>query len=250
MRVDQIKKCLSSYEGTENTQKMEETIAECRRITRENAVASRPRSSFLDFLSEVLRMNGKIILGGQMVTLVIICLIIQMVSDYPKLIPVFIPFFILAALPVLFRAEINHMSEIELATRNSYAQLLLARLIIIGAADIICFTLLLAVEICCFRSGLGLLNLILYVFVPYMLCVTAMLRMIRSGKGKIISSAMVALTASFLWGITAFAIPGLYVGSAVGVWMICFIVFGVFFIREMEYLISYVKEGKIYGFVA
>ena len=224
MRVNQIKKCLSSYEGTENTQKMEETIAECRRITRENATASRPRSSFLDFLSEVLRMNGKIILGGQMFTLVIICLIIQMVSDYPKLIPVFIPFFILAALPVLFRAEINHMSEIELATRNSYAQLLLARLILIGAADIICF--------------------------PYMLCTAAMLRMIRSGKGRIISSAMVALTASFLWGIIAFAIPGLYVGSAVGVWMICFIVFGVFFIREMEYLISYVKEGKIYGVVA
>ena len=112
---------------------------------------------------------------GSFKILRIICLIIQMVSDYPKLIPVFIPFFILAAIPVLFRAEINHMSEIELATRNSYAQLLLARLIIIGAADIICFTVLLAVEICCFRSGLGLLNLILYVFVPYMLCVTAML---------------------------------------------------------------------------
>ena len=83
-----------------------------------------------------------------------------------------------------------------------------------------------------------------------MLCTAAMLRMIRSGKGRIISSAMVALTASFLWGIIAFAMPGLYVGSAVGVWMICFIVFGVFFIREMEYLISYVKEGKIYGVVA
>ena len=250
MRVNQIKKQLSSYKDIENKQKMEETIAECRRITRENAIASRPRSSFLDFLSEVLRMNGKIIFAGQMITLVIICLTIQVVNDYPKLIPVFIPFFILAALPVLFQAEINHMSEIELATRNSYAQLLLARLIIIGAADIVCFTLLLAVEVCCFRSGLGLLNLILYVFVPYMLCVTALLRLIRSGKRKIISSAMVALTASFLWAIVAFVIPGLYVGSAVGIWMICFIVFGIFFIREMEYLILYVKEGKIYGFVA
>ena len=250
MRVNQIKKQLSLYKDIENKPKMEETIAECRRITRENAIASRPRSSFLDFLSEVLRMNGKIIFAGQMITLVIICLTIQVVNDYPKLIPVFIPFFILAALPVLFQAEINHMSEIELATRNSYAQLLLARLIIIGAADIVCFTLLLAVEVCCFRSGLGLLNLILYVFVPYMLCVTAMLRLIRSGKRKIISSAMVALTASFLWGIVAFVIPGLYVGSAVGICMICFIVFGIFFIREMEYLISYVKEGKIYGFVA
>ena len=250
MRVNQIKKQLSSYKDIENKQKMEETIAECRRITRENAFVSRPRSSFLDFLSEVLRMNGKIIFAGQMITLVIICLTIQVVNDYPKLIPVFIPFFILAALPVLFQAEINHMSEIELATRNSYAQLLLARLIIIGAADIVCFTLLLAVEVCCFRSGLGLLNLILYVFVPYMLCVTALLRLIRSGKRKIISSAMVALTASFLWAIVAFVIPGLYVGSAVGIWMICFIVFGIFFIREMEYLILYVKEGKIYGFVA
>ena len=57
MRVNQIKKQLSSYKDIENKPKMEETIAECRRITRENAIASRPRSSFLDFLSEVLRMN-------------------------------------------------------------------------------------------------------------------------------------------------------------------------------------------------
>lgn len=191
-----------------------------------------------------------IIFGGQIVTLVIVCLTIQAVSDYPKLIPVFIPFFILVSLPVLFRAEINHMSEIELATRNSCAQLLLARLIIIGAADIVCFTLLLIVEICCFRSGLGLFNLILYVFVPYMLCITAMLRLIRSGKKRMISSAVMAITVSFLWGIMAFAIPELYVGSAVGIWMICFVVFGIFFIREVEYLVSYIKGGKIYGFVA
>ena len=250
MRVNRIKKYLRSYENQENAQRMEETIAECRRITRNNTLLSNPQSGFWEFLSEVFRMNGKVIFGGQLVTLIMVCLIIQGVNDYPKFIPVFIPFFILASLPVLFRAQIYHMSEIELVTKNSYAQLLLARLIIIGAADIVCFTLLLAVEILCFRSGLGVFNLILYVFVPYMICVTAMLRLIRSGRRSIISSAVMSMIASFIWGITALAVPCLYVGSSVGLWMICFITFGIFFIREVGYLVSYVKEGKIYGFVA
>lgn len=249
MKADRIKKYLHSYENVETTQRMEATVAECRRITRNNAIASRNQSSFWEFLSEVLRMNGKMIFVGQLATLIVVCLLIQVVSDYPKYIPVFIPFFILASLPVLFRGEINRMNEVELVTKNSCAQLLLARLIIIGAADIVCFTLLMVVEIFCFRSGHGIFNLILYVFVPYMICVTAMLRLMRSGKRSIISSVVMSITASLLWGFIAFALPGLYVGSSVGIWMICFITFGIFFIREVEYLISYVKEGKKYGFV-
>ena len=244
-----LKNYLNSYKYIEKPTKIEETVAECRRITEERAVLNRKRSNYLEFLSEVFRMNGPMILLGQMATLVMICLFIQFINDYPRLIPVCTPLFILVALPALFEAEISKMSEIELATRNSCAQLLLARLVIIGASDIICFTLLLIVELYCFHTGQGILNLILYVFVPYMACVTMILRLIRSGRRRLRNSAGTAALTSIIFGMVALVIPGLYKASSVGIWLICFIIFGSFFIREMRYLISLAKEGKTYGFV-
>ena len=210
-----LKNYLNSYKYIENPKKIEETVAECRRITEERAVLNRKRSNYLEFLSEVFRMNGPMILLGQMATLVMICLFIQFINDYPRLIPVCIPLFILVALPALFEAEISKMSEIELATRNSCAQL----------------------------------NLILYVFVPYMACVTMILRLIRSGRRRLRNSAGTAVLTSIIFGMVALVIPGLYKASSVGIWLICFIIFGSFFIREMGYLISLAKEGKTYGFV-
>ncbi|MCR5232526.1 MAG: hypothetical protein K6E53_01260 [Lachnospiraceae bacterium] len=250
MRVNQIKKCLRSYPCMENTPKMQETIAECRRITRNSVIATGKRSTFLEFLSEVFRMNGMKIFGGQIVTLIIVCVISGVVDDFPRMIPVFIPFFVMAALPVLYRAEINRMNEIELATRNSCAQLLLARLIIIGTSDIVCFTFLLIVESVCLGLALGIVNLILYVFVPYVLCVASVLRLMRSGKRSFSSSIAMSVMTSLLWGILALVMPGLYQASAVGIWMICFIAFTIFFVIELEHLILYVKEGRVYGFIS
>lgn len=175
-------------------------------------------------------MNGMKIFGGQIVTLIIVCVISGVVDDFPRMIPVFIPFFVMAALPVLYRAEINRMNEIELATRNSCAQLLLARLIIIGTSDIVCFTFLLIVESVCLGLALGIVNLILYVFVPYVLCVASVLRLMRSGKRSFSSSIAMSVMTSLLWGILALVMPGLYQASAVGIWMICFIAFTIFFV--------------------
>lgn len=245
-----IKELLSSYAYSDDPHKIEETVRECRKIVRSCNESIRRRTGFVEFLSEVFRMNGMIILAGQIATLFVICMLIRTANDYPKMIPVFIPFFVLAALPVLFRAEIYRMGEIELSSRNSSAQLLLARLIIIGASDIVCFTLLLVAELFCFHTGQGIINLILYVFVPYMLCVTIMLRLTRSGRNGFIYSIGAAVITSVLWGIIAMIMPELYKTSTVGIWMICFIAFSIFFIQEMRYLIQIVKEGTIYGSVA
>ena len=195
-------------------------------------------------------MNGIQIFGGQIATLILVCTLNGVVEDFPRMIPVFIPFFILAALPVLYRAELSRMNEIELATRNSYPQLLLARLIIIGASDIVCFTILLVIESVTLSNSPGIVNLILYVFVPYMLCVTVMLRLMRSGKRNFYASVRLSMLVSFLWGIIALFKPGLYQASAVSIWMISFITFAIFFALEIEHLIMNVKEGKTYGFVS
>lgn len=250
MRVYQIKKFLRTHPNVEKPQRMEETILECRKLTVACFLDGCRRTGYFEFLSEVFRMNGMQIFGGQIVTLILVCMLNGVVDDFPRMIPVFIPFFVMAALPMLYQAELNRMNEIELATRNSYAQLLLARLIIIGASDIVCFTILLLLESVALSNSPGIVNLILYVFVPYMLCVTVMLRLMRSGKRSFYASVRLSILVSFLWGIIALFKPGLYQASAVGIWMISFIVFGIFFVLEIEHLIMNAKEGKIYGFIS
>ena len=250
MRVGQVKKYLRSYPNIEKLQMMEETISECQKLTRAGIPDGCRRTGFFEFLSEVFRMNGIQIFGGQIATLILVCMLSGVVDDFTRMIPVFIPFFIMTALPMLYQAELSRMKEIELATRNSYAQLLLARLIIIGASDIICFTILLVIEIVALKGSPGIVNLILYVFVPYILCVTVMLRLMRSGKRNFYASVRLSILISFLWGIIALFKPGLYQASAVSIWMISFIAFGIFFVLEIEHLIANVKEGKIYGFVS
>ena len=250
MRVGQIKKYLRSYTNMEKSQMMEETILECRKLTIAGIPDGGRRTGFFEFLSEVFRMNGIQIFSGQIATLILVCMLNGVVDDFPRMIPVCIPLFVMAALPMLYRAELSCMNEIELATRNSYAQLLLARLIIIGASDIVCFTVLLLIESVALKGSPGIINLILYVFVPYMLCATVMLRLIRSGKRNFYASVRLSILVSFLWGIIALFKPGLYQASAVSIWMISFITFGIFFVLEIEHLIANVKEGKIYGFVS
>ncbi|MCR5254735.1 MAG: hypothetical protein K6D96_02285 [Acetatifactor sp.] len=250
MRVYKIKKYLRLYRGVEETKKIDETVFECRKLTAVGIMDDHRRTDFFEFLSEVFRMNGIQILGGQIATLILVCLLNGVVDDFPRMIPVFIPFFVMAALPMLYRAELSRMNEIELATKNSYAQLQLARLIIIGASDIVCFTVLLLIESAVLKGSMGIVNLILYVLVPYMLCVTIMLRLMRSGKRDFYASIRLTVLVSFLWGIIALFKPGLYQASAVSIWMISFITFAIFFALEIKHLIINVKEGKTYGFVS
>ena len=44
--------------------------------------------------------------------------------------------------------------------------------------------------------------------------------------------------------------PWLYETSAVGVWIVTFLIFAMFFINEIHYIAEMRKEGKMYGIVA
>ncbi len=250
MNIKNVRDYLRSCTYMNDQQRMEETISECRKLTIAGIPDGGRRTGFFEFLSEVFRMNGIQIFSGQIATLILVCMLNGVVDDFPRMIPVCIPLFVMAALPMLYRAELSRMNEIELATRNSYAQLLLARLIVIGASDIVCFTVLLLIESAVLKGSPGIVNLILYVLVPYILCVTIMLRLIRCENRSFYASVRLSILVSFLWGIIALFKPGLYQASAVSIWMISFIAFGIFFVLEIEHLIVNVKEGKTYGFVS
>ena len=94
-------------------------------------------------------------------------------------------------------------------------------------------------------------QMVLYCLVPYLVCMTGMLRLVRlQRKESIWTCAVVMLGSCVCWAISSRVIPWLYATSAIGFWLIAFVVFGIFFMKEVLFIVEMRKEGKMYGIVA
>lgn len=232
--------------------RLEETIKLCTEIVREQEVTrAEPRTGFFHYLSDVFRFEGIPIFGLQAVTLFIVCLTIASIADVPKNIPIFMPLFVLAIMPAIFKSQYYGMSEIEAVTRASGAQITLAKLVLAGAANLVCITILLCMEVYLQNSYKEIGQMVLYCLVPYLVCMVALLRLIRLQKKQSLQiCAIVMLGSCICWGMSARILPWLYETSAVGVWIVTFLIFAMFFINEIHYIAEMRKEGKMYGIVA
>ena len=67
---------------------------------------------------------------------------------------------------------------------------------------------------------------------------------------RIRSEAIVMLGSCVLWAISSKFIPWVYATSAIGFWMIAFVMFGIFFVKEILFIVEMRKEGKLYGIIA
>lgn len=241
-----------AFEEEMQPHKLEETIKICNDIIRMRAnTQEEERTGFWQYLSDVFRFDGLSILGLQAATLLLLCLNISHIKEEPAILPVFMPLFVLALLPSLFRGRRYNMSEIEAATRASGAQIILAKLVLAGSANLICITILLWFELYLQHSVVHLGQLILYALVPYLICMVLLLRNIRLQKRENIQICILELSAFCLyWGAAAKMLPGLYEASAAGIWIIAFLVFGAFFLKEIIYITEMRKRGKMYGIIA
>lgn len=86
--------------------KPDETVRICRDIvlTQKDA-PDEERTGFWGYLSDVFRFDGFPILGLQAAVLLLVCLNISFIAKDPALMPIFMPLFALAILPVLFAAD-------------------------------------------------------------------------------------------------------------------------------------------------
>ena len=167
------------------------------------------------------------------------------------LIPIFMPLFVVAAMPVLFKSQLYGMSEIEAVTRASGAQIMLAKLVLAGSANLVCITIVLCLEVSLQNDCSKLGQMVLYCLVPYLVCMTGMLRMVRLQRRKSIwTCAVVMLGSCVCWAFISRVIPWLYATSAIGFWLIAFVVFGIFFMKEVLFIVEMRKEGKMYGIIA
>jgi len=240
---------------SEKKDKLEETVQLCMEMMREQKLAQKsreePRTDFVGYLSDIFRFEGIPLFGLQAVTLFIICLTISAAAGIPKYIPVFMPLFVLAAMPVMFRCQYYGMSEIEAVTRASGSQIVLAKLVLAGAANLVSMTVLISFEVYVQNSYSEIGQMILYCLVPYLVCMVSMLRLIRQRRKESMQiCAVIVLGSCVCWGILARTLPWLYEASAFGLWIVAFLFFTAFFIKEIYYIITTRKEGKMYGIIA
>lgn len=238
----------------EQNAKLEETIKSCIEIMREQKLALKsqeePRTGFVRYLSDIFRFEGFSIFGLQAVTLFIICLIISKATDIPEYIPVFTPLFVFAVMPIMFKCQYYGMSEIEAVTRASGSQIVLAKLVLAGAANLVCMTFLISFEVYLQNSCSEIGRMILYCLVPYLVCMVSMLRLIRLRRRENIQICTVIVLGSCVgWGILAKNLPWLYEASAFGIWIVAFLFFATFFIKEIYFIVTTRREGKIYGVI-
>lgn len=231
---------------------LEECVKLCVDIMCEQkAAAEETRTGFFRYLSDVFRFEGIPILGLQALTLCLVCLIISSMAKVPKYIPAFMPLFALTVMPTIYKSQFYKMSEIEAATRASGAQIVLTKLILAGAANLVCITGLLGLEVYLQGSYDALGQMVLYCLVPYLVCMACMLRLIRLRRRESMPVYAVAVFSSCVcWGMSARLLPWLYETSATGLWIVVFMIFAVFFVREVCFIVEMKREGKMYGIVA
>ena len=216
-------------------ERLDETVILCTDIMKKRKIKkAEARTEFFAFLADVFYYEGLPVFCLQALTLFFVCLLIYTVAGLPQNIPVFTPLFVLAVLPMLFKSQYYGMGELEAVTRASGEQIMFAKLILAGAANVVCLTVFLNLEVRRQNVGGQIGQMILYCLVPYLLCVVTMLRLLRLRRREsmvICAACMLGFCVCF--GISAKIAPQLYETSATGAWMIVFVVFAGFFMREI-----------------
>lgn len=231
-------------------EKLEETIELCTLLLQDYPCRRMQRTTFWGYLADVLRFEGAGIFGLQTAILLVVCIVSETVVKEPRYIPAFMPLFGLALMPVLFRSQFCGMGELEAVTRASGAQIILAKLVLAGAADLVCITALLCLQMRLQDSRENMGQMVLYCLVPYLVCLTAMLRLLRLRRRESIPVCGIAVLGSgFGWGMSAVLLPELYETSAAGIWLLAFLLFAGFFSKEIYYIIETRREGKMYGII-
>ena len=80
---------------------------------------------------------------------------------------------------------------------------------------------------------------------------TGMLRLVRLQRKESVPMGVAVMIGSCVcWAVTSRVIPWIYTTSAIGFWMTAFFLFGMFFFKEVLFIVEMRKEGKIYGIIA
>lgn len=248
MNIRQIKKMLRQRP---EPKRREETKALCYALMESGPVpAGRAMPGFFSFLSQVFRHIGPRLWAMQALALLISCAAVSRESFSPDLIAAFTPLFVLASLPSLLQGAECGMREIEAATAVSSAQLMLAKLVLALAADLVGLTVVILLELSRPDRGANFIQLMLYSLAPLLFCLSMTLWRVRTCQSGLMQMGVVTCAGlSALAGCLRLFAPQLFSLGSLGFWFIAFAVSVGFFAREIKLLLAIGKEGKIYGII-
>ena len=227
--------------------RMAETKQKCAALLQENPV--RQRTGFWTFLSQVWRFTGVPMWAAQGAASVLFFLAAAGQKDLVSWLPLLGPLLVAVCLPVLFAGQHYDMDELEASTCVSRAELALAKLILAAAADLVILTSALVLGRS--QTGKAVLPLFFYLLVPFLFCALTALTVLRRcprSNGTICIIVCSGTAAGLL--VIHLAAPQLYETSALSGWIIAFLIFGGFFVRELIALFQQRKEGIIGGIAA
>lgn len=139
----------------------------------------------------------------------------------------FMPLLALSVLTESGRSECYGMAELELSTRFSLKSVVLARLGILGIANLALFSLL--VPFAYINNGAGILQTCVYIACPYLLTTFGGLWIIRRGRGKEATYLCTGIAMGVCIGslILYQSFPIVYTGQGFIWWIAAMIIFGI-----------------------
>ena len=194
------------------------------------------RIGFWEFLSLQLRFIGKWVWLAQAALLFPVLLAVsRSPRDMDEMRSVFLilscaaPLLAFLGFPEILKSYSHGMAEIEACTRFSTRRLMGARMLILGLADLCCLTVILAAS-----SGVPVLRMILYLFVPFNVTCCGCLTVLDHVKGRQDGYFCAAVC---VFCIAVFSrlslIEKYYEAAATGAWAVLFFCSLAYFIIEL-----------------
>lgn len=218
-------------------EKLRETVRLAKAAYRQRQAAA--RIGFWEFLSMQLRFISKWVWLSQAVLLLPILLVIghdplsmnEMRTIFLILSSV-APLIAFLGFPEILKSYSHGMAEIEACTRFSMRRLMGARMLILGLTDLCCLTVILAVSVA--SSGMPVLRMILYLFVPFNVtccgCLTV-LDHIKSRQAGYYCAAVGVFCVAVFSRLSL--VEKYYETAATGVWAVLFFCSLTYFVIEL-----------------
>lgn len=204
---------------------------------------ARRRIGFWAFLAQTARFYSLRLWGMQALAILAVCGVVQQMTAETslRLTPALMPLLVLACVPELSRSETCGMAELERATRASTLQLILAKLVLAGTADLAGIAVVAAAVWPTWRAaGAVWVHLALYLVTPILAASAAALWSLRRHGSRAACLGACGAVSLLAYGAMLGLRP-VYEASAIGVWLVALAAAAAYFSWE---LIEFVRWAR------
>ena len=103
-------------------------------------------------------------------------------TQFVWVISALLPVVTLSTIGELYRADFFQMAELEMSCKYNLSQIIMAKLTIFGLCNVVILPIL--IGLCYYRSSFGLLQVVLYLIVPYLLSCVGSMMILRRWRSK------------------------------------------------------------------